>query len=108
MEIRVEWRRVLNLRPYETETIMLGVTESVRFPEERVTLAPGAVVEGGVQSGPELARLVEKAKVAERLLFQHLTEVGDQLVVERLQAAQLAPPRGVGPEGIRSTGTGRR
>lgn len=88
MELKVEWKRVLNLRQYESETLTLGVTEFVRFPEEEVTIVQGQVTSGGVKHGKDLLALLVKAQETERQIFQHLAQVGDALVVERLEAAK--------------------
>ena len=43
-EIRVEWRRVLNLAPYETETIVLGITETIDVKPISACLCGGMLI----------------------------------------------------------------
>lgn len=65
-EIRVTWRRTWQVKPYETETIELGMTDTL-------TLTGKTATERGRQVG-----------AAEKVLLDQLTEVGDRIMAERL------------------------
>lgn len=68
-EIKVLWRRTWQIKPYETETIELGLTDTFS-PQGATAEARGAHV-GTVQ----------------RALLAQLTQVGDAIMAERLAAA---------------------
>jgi len=75
MEIRADWERVVQTKPYESLRIRLGVIETVLLPEEK----QGSVI--GPSSVPVVARA---AAEFERAFFESLAKVGEQLIVEQL------------------------
>lgn len=76
MEVSVRWRRVIQIQPYETETIELGVTE---------TIDPGAPARG-LGDVEDHAQLMAKAQEA---LYREIKVLGDELLlgVESTQPA---------------------
>ena len=76
MEIRVEWERVIQTKPYESLRIRLGVTETVLLPEEK----QGSII--GPSSVPVVARATAEF---ERAFFEALAKVGEALIVEQLE-----------------------
>mgnify|MGYP001559544661 CR=1 FL=1 len=82
MNISANWRRVIQVKPYETETVELGLTGSFQMAEE---LANG-------QIPPTMAKVAaQKAALLAEELHRALTLIGDRLVVELIVALR-APP----------------
>lgn len=82
MEIRVEWERVVQTKPYESLRVRLGVTETVLLPEEK----QGSVI--GPSSVPVIARATAEF---ERVFFEGLAKVGEALIAEQLGQIQNPP-----------------
>ena len=72
-EIRAGYRRVFQVRPYETETVELSIVDEVEVLD-----APGTVA--------------EKLAVTVRDLHAALAEVGDAVVLDRMGRAPKTPP----------------
>ena len=84
-EIRVEWRRVLNLAPYETETIVLGITETIDVKPISARLEEAE------------ARAATLAKL-HRVMFDKIAEAGASIVIEHLKTrAAASAPRAADP-----------
>lgn len=86
MEIRVEWERVVQTKPFESLRIRLGVIETVLLPDEK----QGSVI--GPSSVPVVARA---AAEFERVFFESLAKIGEQLIVEelgRIQSPTVSKP----------------
>lgn len=83
MEIRVFWERTLNVKPYESLKISLGIVETVLLPEEK----PG----GGVPAGA-VAAVARTAVEYERVFFDQLAKLGNTLTEEQLSALQAPTP----------------
>ena len=84
-EIRAGYRRVFQVRPYETETVELSVMDDVV-----------------VLDGPP-GTVAEKLAAAVRDLHAALAEVGDAVVLDRMGRAPKTPPdtRGLGDSSVR-------
>lgn len=76
--IRAAWKRVVQVKQYESETLELGVEQN--YPE------------GDEENGLDVAaRLVRASAELDRML----AKAGDALILERLQAREGSEPRGV-------------
>lgn len=71
-EIKVSWRRTWQIKPYETETIELGMTDTLPV------------------NGNAHERGVTVANT-ERVLLLELTRIGDRIMAERLAKQDAAP-----------------
>lgn len=70
-EVRAAYRRTFQVRPYETETVELSITDELL---DRATM-----------TDRELAEVVGQ-------LHRALAEVGDQVVVARMESAPQSSP----------------
>jgi len=69
MTITVTWRRTLNVKPYETEVLELGISETVDLPPVHPS------------------KMTERTALAVKLeadVFRALAKEGDKLTTERL------------------------
>lgn len=82
MELRVEWERVVQTKPYESLRIRLGIIETVLLPEEK----QGSVI--GPSSVPTVARV---AAEFEKVFFDALAKTGEALIIEQLGQIQGPP-----------------
>ncbi len=79
MKIRAAWSRTIQVRPYESEKMELGVEGEYPVPGE----------EGGKVVAGKKAR--EAALTIERDLAAQLAALGDSLVAERIKVRKAMP-----------------
>jgi hypothetical protein len=70
-EIHAEYRRVFQVKPYETETITLSITDEVRLESK----------DSGERS--------KAFSAATAVYYKQLAEIGDKLMEERLEARKV-------------------
>lgn len=89
MEIEAKWRRVWQVRPYETEEVELKLAGSfdVELDSDGRPIPAGAAV-----------RVGKSAAQVQRALVKELSAMGDQIMAERLK---VQDPRGAPLAGVR-------
>lgn len=77
-EIRAEYRRTWQVKPYETETITLSITDTMWMPETSKKT-----------SAEDLVDRSDGLRAAVALYYKQLAEIGDKLLEERLAVKKV-------------------